>query len=103
MDDTVEVLDDPEATVSDVEIEADNWTDTRKAKRLQIVGRKAGNLLDAVGIVKRKTDTKDECYTYRINNSNCNDRHNYVFKSSKKMVELALKMDVDGDKDIMQT
>ena len=35
IDDIVEVLDDPEATISDVEIEADNWTDTRKAKRLQ--------------------------------------------------------------------
>ena len=97
------MLDDPEATISDVEIEADNWTDARKAKRLQSTGRKDGNLFDAVGIVKRKTDTKDECYIYRINNSNCNDGCNYVFKSSRKMVELALKMDIDGDKNIMQT
>ena len=48
-------------------------------------------------------DTKDECYIYRINNSNCNDGHDFVFKSSRKMVELALKMDIDGDKNIMQT
>ena len=33
-EDIVDVLDDPEATISDVEIEADNWTDARKAKRL---------------------------------------------------------------------
>ena len=48
-------------------------------------------------------DTKDECYIYRINNSNYNDGYDYVFKSSRKMVELALKMDIDGDKNIMQT
>ena len=55
LDDIVEVFDDPEATISDVEIEADNWTDTRKAKRLQSTGRKDGNSFDSVGIVKRKT------------------------------------------------
>ena len=99
----VEVLDDPEATISDVEIEADNWTDARKAKRLQSTGRKDCNSFDAVGIVKRKTDTEDECYIYRINNSNCNDGRDYVFKSSRKMMELALKMDIDGDKNIMKT
>ena len=103
IDDIVEVLDDPEATISEVEIEADNWTDVRKAKRLQSTGRKDGNSFDAVDIVKRNTDTKDECYNYRINNSNCNDGCDYVFKSSRKMVELALKMDIDGNKNIMQT
>ena len=103
IDDIVEVLDDPEATISVVEIEANNWTDARKAKRLQSTGRKDGNSFDAVGIVKRKTDTKGECYIYRINNSNCNDGCNYVFKSSRMVVELALKMDIDGDKNIMQT
>ena len=76
MDDIVEVLDDPEATISDVEI--DNWTDARKAKRLQSTGRKDGNSFDAVGIVKQKTDTKDECYIYRINNANCNDGTLYL-------------------------
>ena len=40
IDDIIEVLDDPEATISDVEIEADNWTDARKAKRLQSTGEK---------------------------------------------------------------
>ena len=34
IDDIVEVLDDPEATISDVEIEADNWTDARKSLSL---------------------------------------------------------------------
>ena len=103
IDDIVEVLDDPEATIPDVEIEVDNWTDTRKAKRLQSTERKDGNSFDAVGIVKQKTDTKDECYIYRVNNSNCNDGHHYVFKFSRKMVKLALKIDIDGDKNIMQT
>ena len=51
---TVEVLDDPEATISFVEIEADNWIDARKAKMLQSTGRKDGNSFDAVGIVKSK-------------------------------------------------
>ena len=52
IDDIVEVLDDPEATISDVETEADNWTDARKAKRKQSTGRNDGNSFDAVGIVK---------------------------------------------------
>ena len=52
IDEIVGVLDDPEATISDVEIEADNLTDARKAKRLQSTGRKDGNSFDAVGIVK---------------------------------------------------
>ena len=103
IDDIVEVLDDPECTISDVELEADNWTDSRKAKRLQSTGRQDGNSFNAVGIVKQKTDTKDEFYIYRINNSKCNDGRNYVFKSSRKMIELALKMDIDGDDNIMQT
>ena len=64
IDDIVEVLDDPECTISDVELEADNWTDSRKAKRLQSIGRQDGNSFDAVGIVKWKTDTKDEFYIY---------------------------------------
>ena len=52
IDDIVETLDDPECTISDVELEADNWTDSRKAKRLQSTGRQDGNSFDVVGIVK---------------------------------------------------
>ena len=52
IDDIVEVLDNLESTISDVEIEADNWTDARKAKSLQSTGRKDGNSFGAVGIVK---------------------------------------------------
>ena len=52
IDDIVEVLDDPEATISDVEVETDNCTDARKAKMVQSTGRKDGNSFDAVGIVK---------------------------------------------------
>ena len=103
IDDIVAVLDDPECTISDVELEAGNWTDLRKAKRLQSTGRQDGNSFDVVGIVKQKTDTKDEFYIYQINNSNCNDGRDYVFKSSRKMIELAIKMDIDGDENIMQT
>ena len=64
INDIVEVLDDPECMISDVELEADNWTDSRKAKRLQSTSRQDGNSFDAVGIVKQKTDTKDEFYIY---------------------------------------
>ena len=52
IDDIVAVLDDPECTISDVELEADNDTDSKKAKRLQSTGRQDGNSFDAVGIVK---------------------------------------------------
>ena len=52
IDDIVAVLDDPECTISDVELEEDNWTDLRKTKRLQSAGRQDDNSFDAVGIVK---------------------------------------------------
>ena len=103
IDDILAVLDDPECTISGVELEADNRTDLRKVKRLQSTGRQDGNSFDVIGIVKRKIDTKDEFYIYHINNSNCNDGRDYVFKSSRKMIELAIKMDIDGDENIMQT
>ena len=51
-DDIIAVLNDPECTISDIELETDNWTDSRKAKRLQSTGRQDGNSFDAVGLVK---------------------------------------------------
>ena len=45
VDDIVEVLDNPEATISDVEIETDNWVDARKAKKVTINREKRWQLI----------------------------------------------------------
>ena len=60
------------------------------------------NSFDAVGIVKQKTDKKDPFYIYRISNRNLGGGTDYVFKSSWKMAQMALHMDVDGEPNILQ-
>ena len=51
--------------------------------------------LAAVG--EAVTDTTDKYYIYRINDQNLNGNLSYVFKSSRKMAELAIKMDQDSN------
>ena len=50
--------------------EAENWVDRRAAKRqMEKLVPTAGhdhNSFDAVGIIKRTTDTQDKFYIYRI-------------------------------------
>ena len=53
--------------------------------------------LAAVGDLKAVTDTTDKYYIYRINDQNLNGNLSYVFKSSRKMAELAIKMDQDSN------
>ena len=53
--------------------------------------------LAAVGDLKAVTDTTDKYYIYRINDQNLNGNLSYVFKSSRKMAELAIKMDHDSN------
>ena len=86
--------------------EAENWVDHRAAKRqMEKHVPTAGhdhNSFDAVGIIKQTTDTWDKFYIYRIRNRNLNGGSDYVFKSSRKMGEMALLMDVKGPENILQ-
>ena len=56
--------------------EAENWVDHRAAKcQMEKLIPTAGhdhNSFDAVGIIKRTTDTRDKFYIYRIGNQNLN-------------------------------
>ena len=53
--------------------------------------------LSAVGDLKAMTDTTDKYYIYKVNDMNLNGKLSYVFKSSRKMAELAIKMDQDNN------
>ena len=84
--------------------EAENWVDRRAAKRqMEKLLPTAGhdhNSFDAVGLIKHTTDTRDKYYIYKIGNRNLSGGSDYVFKSSKKMAEIAILMDVDGPENI---
>ena len=56
-----------------------------------------GNSFDAVGILKAKTNKCDPFYMHRINNGRLNGGTDYVFKSSREMALLAIKMDVSNE------
>ena len=55
--------------------------------------------LSAVADLKSTTDTQDQYYIYKINDINLNGNMSYVFKSSRIMANLAIKMDENGDGD----
>ena len=50
----------------------------------------------------KKTDEMDKYYIYQIGNVNCGHKCDHVFKSSRKMAEMALLMDIDGEENILQ-
>ena len=54
-----------------------------------------------VGIMKRGAN-KDPYYIYRISDGLHNNSSDYVFKSSQKMAQLAVQMDIDGPPHIFQ-
>ena len=90
------------------ESEAQNWVDIRMAKKvlsnnqnMDVVGE-GNNSFDAVTIIKKQADLKDELYIYRINNGSMNNCSDYVFKSSGVMAELAVQMDITGPENILQ-
>ena len=91
--------------------EAGAWVDRRAVKRqMEILTPQSGadhNSFDAVGILKATTDKKDPYYIYNIGNKNYSQFGNmagtdHVFKSSRKMAQLALQMDVDAEENILQ-
>ena len=85
---------------------ADKWSDLHRSKRIQNeldpILSEDHNSFDAVGIIKRKADTKDPYYIYIINNGNLNNDSDYIFKSSKQMTRIALAMNVDGPENVLQ-
>ena len=57
------------------------------------------NSFDMVGILKAETDKRDPFYINRINNGRLNGGTDYVFKSSREMALLAIKMDVNNEEE----
>ena len=57
--------------------------------------------LAAVTEVKKSSDKIDPYYIYKINSKDMNNSEDYVMKSSKMLLELALKMDQDGDDNLL--
>ena len=87
--------------------EADYWSDLRVSKHYHNEANPTYghdvNSFDAVGIMKQKTDKRDTYHIYRINNGNLNNSSDYVFKASRRMMQLAISMDVDSDeKSVLQ-
>ena len=84
------------------------WVDRRAVEReLQYSKPTYGidnNSFDAVGLVKRKTDTWDPYYVYEIGNQNyiTGNKCDYVFKSSCRMAKMAIQMDQDGQENLLQ-
>ena len=83
--------------------EAMIWLDKKMAKKVinsnNPIFSMDENSFDAVGILKSETDKADEFYIYRINNGRLNGSSDYVFKSSRQMALLALKMNVNNKED----
>ena len=86
--------------------EAEVWVDRRKIKRtMEVMKPTAGqdeNSFDAVGILKKKTDEMDKYYIYQTGKVHCGHECHYVFKSSKKMAQIAIDMDIDGGENLLQ-
>ena len=88
--------------------ECNTWVDRHAVEReLQYSKPSHGidnNSFDAVGIVKRKTDQGDPYYIYEIGNRNytTEDVCDYVFKTSRRMVEMAISMAQDWPDNILQ-
>ena len=55
-----------------------------------------GDSFDAVGDLKRKTDQRDPFFIYKANNGKLNGGQDWVFKTSKLMVQIGLDMDINN-------
>ena len=90
----------------EVKEEMEYWIDKRMAQRVineqQPTHSKDKNSFNAVGIMKRTLDEVNGFCIKRINNRSLNGESNYIFKSSWEMVELAIRMDVNGPEDGLQ-
>ena len=60
------------------------------------------NSFDAVTNMKKNTDIKDKYYIYQLGNINYSNTVDHVFKSSQRMAEIAIQMDIDGEENMLQ-
>ena len=84
-----------------------NKVETSRLKYLKSVASKDldpdKHSLEAVGIYKKKVDEDDPFLIYKIHNGNfSSEEPDYVFKTSKEMLQLALEMDNEGPDNPMQ-
>ena len=89
-------------TMAEVHNEASLWIWIDYRQNKQVLNESMSSVpedessFDAVAIIKRKTDGYDLYYTHRVNNGLCNNTSDYVFKSSREMVGIAIMMDIDN-------
>ena len=80
---------------------ASTMTDKKKIsnikKKITSTLRNEVQSLSAVAELKSTTDTQDQYYIYKINDITLNAHMSYVFKSSRVMANIAIKMDVNGN------
>ena len=80
---------------------ASTMTDKKKIsnikKKITSTLRNEVQSLSAVAELKSTTDTQDQYYIYKINDITLNGNMSYVFKSSRVMANIAIKMDVNGN------
>ena len=90
---------------------AECWVDKRAVKRqMDAHAQQADadhNSFDAVGILKQTTDQKDKYYIYNVGNKKLSEfgelaGTDHVFKSSRKMAQIALLMNEDAEENILQ-
>ena len=87
-------------TIAEIHKEVGLWIDYRQNK--QVLNEtipfvpKDENSFDAIAITKCKTDEYDPYYICRVNNRLCNNTSDYVFKSSREMVGIAIMMDINN-------
>ena len=76
---------------------AAKFTDGRKIanlkKKIDTELRSERHSMSAVAELKQVTDTTDPYLIYKVNDSSFNNNDDFVFKSSRKMAQLAINMD----------
>ncbi len=75
------------------------FTDRKRIsnQKAKILGTTENNSIDALVEFKKYTDKKDTYYVYRINSRKMNNEPTYVFKTSRKKIEMALQCDREGN------
>ena len=76
---------------------AARYTDGKKItnlkKKIYTELRSERHSMAAVAELKQVTDTSDPYLIYKVNDSAFNNQDDYVFKSSRRMANLAINMD----------
>ena len=87
---------------------AEMFSDARRVKTIrQSILKKEDdflepNSMEAVAQIKRVSDSNDTMHIYKINSKHMNDQPDYIFKTSRIMMEMALKMDQNTTENSLQ-